>query len=420
MSIRRAGFTLMELLIAMAIFSFLGLAIVYLMRQGMNVFVVGTTDSAVQDRADTVLPKVRRDLLALYAGDRFDPPAPPPDEKLLLEHRLQAPPPPPPTDVRVRAGNVRLRNAPDGPLKDAECPFFSFVIATADEWRDPLLRRDPVPGAAAKEFTSATVNSETGADQAYQPAGGLMEVCWIAVPEDARDPAILTLRRGFRAPIGGEGTLLDPANLDTMEELDKRCPVEERGVLHFSATWRNAFATSWDPGPGGGIAETDPYVGAVWDSTRALEKTFRFFRGPDSLGDPSDDRFPVAVRLEVTLASTSQRGWAPETFLRENVDATGTRIKVMDPNPLVATRAQTQSDERWLKIEGEWMRYRLSAANPDLLTGELVVERGKRGTKAASHSANARVYVGLGYHQEVRLRMSRDAFAKRPGGGRGK
>jgi prepilin-type N-terminal cleavage/methylation domain-containing protein len=405
------GFTLLEILLAMAIFSMLGLVVVFLMRQGMSVFATGTQDSQLLDRMDTVLPKVRQDLLRLYTGDRFDPPPPAPGEALLRESR-KAVPPPPPVEVRLRAGHVTLRDAPEG-LKNAQCPYVAFVTATADEWRDPMLRRDAPPGATRKEYVPAEVNQAQGADVVFHPTGGLMEVCWIAVPEDPATPGLLTLRRGYRAPIGGADTLLDPANVDTLAEIQKRCPVVERGVLHFGAIWRNAFATSWEPAVGGGVSETDALVDSVWDSTRALDRSFRLHRAPESLGDPSDDRFPTAVRVEVTLAASSQRGYAPETRLREPVDDLSGKLLVIDVGPLFAKRGILDDEDRWLKVDGEWMRYRLKEDNPNPLTGSVDVQRGQRGVKGVAHDAYAPVYVGTSYRQDIRLRMTRDAYARK-------
>jgi hypothetical protein len=377
----------------------------------MSVFATGTQDSQVLDRMDTVLPKVRRDLLRLYTGDRFDPPPPAPDAERLQETRKEVPAPPP-VDVRLRSGTIILRDAPPG-LRDARCPYFAFVMATADEWQDPLLRRELVAGTAAKEYVPTEVNQAAGNDAAFLPPGGLMEVCWIAVPEDPEQPGILTLRRGYRAPIGGADSLLDPANVDSIPEIQRRCPVVERGVLHFGVLWRNAFATSWEVGGSGNVSDTDPLVDSTWDSTRGIDKTFRLFRAPESLGDPSDDRFPSAVRVEVVLASATQRGFAPETRLREGVDDTTSKVVVLDTGPLFALRGAPEGEDRWLKVDFEWMRYRLSPENPVPSTGDVVVTRAQRAAKGAPHEAMAPVYVGTWYRQELRLRMSRDAFARK-------
>ena len=74
------GFTMLELVMAMALFVFLGTATVVLMRQGMTIFASGTKDSALQDRMETVLPRVSRTLQLLALPASFDPPPPPPTE----------------------------------------------------------------------------------------------------------------------------------------------------------------------------------------------------------------------------------------------------------------------------------------------------------------------------------------------------
>jgi hypothetical protein len=411
------GFTLLELLIAIGIFVFLGTAIVYLMRQGLTIFAVGTTDSALQDRADTVLPLVKKDLMRLYAGDRFDPPPPPPDPKDSISNPKPVVPPPP-VDVRVRAGFLTL----DFPATDLRygtaCPYFAFVVSNAAEWRDPRLRREPAPGADAKDYVPAEVDGAKE-DVVYKPSGGLMEVCYVAAPLDPRFPGILTLLRGFRAPIGGADTLLDPKNLSRLEHLLKRCRRVEEGLLYFGATWRNAFATTWEAGPGGGVTETDPVVQALWDSTRALEPTFRLHRGAASLGDPSDDRFPSAVRLEAVLALPTSAGFGRgETELAAAIDATAQKIQVADLAPVLVPRGRLDATEGWIKVGTEWMRWFTTGSNPDLKTREISVERGGRGTKAVAHARGDMVYVGLPSRQDLRLRVTRDAYAKREGGRR--
>ena len=98
---RDAGYTLLELMLAMAIFTFLGAMVVFLMRQGLNIFMVGTKDTNLQDRADTVLPRLRLDLEALTVPHSRDAPPPPPSEAERLAGRDYVPPPP--VDVRLRS-----------------------------------------------------------------------------------------------------------------------------------------------------------------------------------------------------------------------------------------------------------------------------------------------------------------------------
>ena len=98
------GFTMLELMMAMTIFSLLGMIVVMLMRQGMTIFVQGTQDSVLQDRMDTVLPQIQRRLEVIAQPPSFAPPPPPPPEEERLAGAEWKPPPP--VWDRVRSGVV--------------------------------------------------------------------------------------------------------------------------------------------------------------------------------------------------------------------------------------------------------------------------------------------------------------------------
>jgi len=242
----------------------------------------------------------------------------------------------------------------------------------------------------------------------FEPTGGLREVCYVAVPEDPDYPALLTLYHGWRSPVGGEGSLLEPESLDTLREIHEACRPIATGLLYLGVTWRRVFATDWEPTMGG-VGEHDPYVGRIWDSTRALDPKFPLFRGRESLGDPSDDVFPAWARLTVTLVAPSAVGLGRgETALAADVGQDEPVILVENARVLLGPGP----DERWLKVDGEWMRYR--TAKVDLASGKVSVERGGRGSKKAMHEGGAEVYVGLTSRSIVRL-LYRDHFARAEG-----
>ena len=95
-------------------------------------------------------------------------------------------------------------------------------------------------------------------------------------------------------------------------------------------------------------------------------------------------------------------------MLREDVGSDDDAIFVEDTVPLVGPGA----DERWLKVDAEWMLYR--AARVDMSTGKVYVTRGGRGTAKAPHDGGAEVYVGLESGESVRL-LFRDHFARKEG-----
>ena len=177
--------------------------------------------------------------------------------------------------VRLRSGTVVLRDQADPTLKGYPCPYIAFVIQHRRRGprRAPAHRRATCrpTGEQAKPYTKAELEKSSAAT-VFKPTGGLMTVCWIAVPLDAARPSVLTLFRGFQSPVGGADSLLDPASFDTLAELRSRFERKHEGVLHFAVTWRRAGVKDWNAGTDRGGGDDTPYVGPVWDSTRALDR----------------------------------------------------------------------------------------------------------------------------------------------------
>ena len=417
----RSGFTLLEILVSMAIFTVLGSMVIVFMRQSLDIFYAGTKESGQLDRMDAVLPQVRADLESMTIPADFTPPRPPPTEDELRRMGKELPKPPPPVKIRLRAGTLVLRNTGDERFKDYPCPFFSCVTTDGSEWYDKLKRRAGEATKGDGELKALTPDNVVGGDRdtLYYATGGLMEVLWIAVPQDLMEPpedggptypAILTLYRGFRSPIGDpEKSLLDPENFDERDEILKACRPVARGLLHFGTTWRRSFATSWDTELGVGLGDAAPYVGPDWDSTRALLKGWPLNRGLQSLPDPSDDIFPAFVMLEATFAVPTQFGMGRgELRLTEMVPADAMRLKVDDTDKLMQPNLGNQ---RWLKVGAEWMAYELG--DVDWEKGEVRVRRGQRGTQKMAHESGAWVYVGAPSQLQMRLPVFRDQYVLR-------
>jgi prepilin-type N-terminal cleavage/methylation domain-containing protein len=418
---RAAGFTLLELLVAMALFAILGVAVVALLGQGMAIFSEGTADTTMQDRLQSVLPLLRADLASMVPAETPEVLPPPISEEARAQATSgQQPPPPEPPAVRLRSGWLRLQDLP------TEWPpvfFVAFVRANARESEDPILREagtaSVAPGTPVRSYDPAAVDS--GQRGNLLAPGGLLEVVWIAVPEDPSpdrrtgaptpdatwSPGVLTLYRLFRAPVGGERTLLDPAHFDSLAEIRAAGRPIHDGVLHFGVTFRNVFARTFTDGAGTGrAADGEPYAGSVWDSTRALDKQFPLHRGAESLSDVRDDVFPAAARVEVTLGIEGPYGFGRgETLLVLGVAPDEKRLVLESVDPLYVAGPS----ERFLKVSGEWMATTLEAIE----TGErrVAVQRGRRGTPAVDHPAGAPVYVGRTVSTDVPL-VFKDRYAR--------
>jgi prepilin-type N-terminal cleavage/methylation domain-containing protein len=422
------GFTLLELLIALAIFAVIGTAVVTLLGQGMTVFTQGTADTSMHDRLGSLLPVVREDLAAIYVPEASGVPPPPKPAGSFAVAKPAAGPSEVPW-VRLRSEWVTMSEQ----AKETAYPSFyvAWVRTDAREAEDPLKREAgtaPKSGGELKTFDPASQEAAVKGT-AFLPTGGLMEVAYVAVAEDLSHPGVLTLYRAFRAPIGGEKTLLEPQNLDSLAKVRAAGRPVAHGVLDFRITFRNVFATSWDELQArGSIEDGRPYVGLVWDSTRARNKQFLLHRGPESLGDVFDDVFPARARIELTLAYPAPvREDAPVRSRPEGseVDAPATsdwaqadlrlaapltpdenRVQFLDVGRLVGPGAS----ERWLKVDGEWMSTTIEQV--DIPGATATVKRRQRGTPAKAHPALAPVYLGASSATDVPL-VWKDTYVRR-------
>lgn len=403
----RRGFTLLELLIAMSVFAMLGTAAIVLMRQAANIFAAGARDNELADRQDALLPEIREDLARLVVGDVMDPPVQPTHDATAGGIAL---PQPPPVFVRLRSGTLLLREAADTVLKSQPCTYLAFVISTGAEGQDPRLRAAgdaPLAGSTARPFVKTEVD-KAAPGTVYLATGGLMEVCWIAVPLDPLHPGVLSLFRAYRTPVGGTDSLLDPNNYDSITKIKARFDLRHEGVIHFAVTWRRATASNWDETSAQGSGDDTPYVGPVWDSTRALDSKWALYRGAPSLADPSDDLFPQYVRLDATVAAPGPLGYGRgDTRLQVAVGTDEVRLPLAALDALV-TRG---GPERYLKIDGEWMKY--DPARIDIDLREVTVERGKRGTPKSGHEADSEVFVGQPSSEVIRLPVFLDRTIRR-------
>ena len=297
-------------------------------------------------------------------------------------------------------------------MKTIACPYLAFVIHTGDEVNHARLRAAgdaPGTGETARSYVKSELD-KAGAGTVFKPTGGLMAICWIAVPLDPLRPSVLTLFRGFQSPLGGPDSLLEPASFDTLEEVRARFEKKHEGVLHFAVTWRRAGVTTWEAGSDRGAGDDTPYVGPVWDSTRALERTWPLFREPASLNDPSDDLFPQYARLEATLIPPALGGYKRgDTRLTAAIAQDAGRLGVEKLEPLMAPGAPS----RYLKIGTEWLGY--DATTVDAVRNEVSVERGRRGTVRAGHEAGEEVWVGNATTTVLALPAWRDRTFRKGG-----
>jgi prepilin-type N-terminal cleavage/methylation domain-containing protein len=407
------GFTLLELLFSLALFAIIGVALVSLLAQGMDVLTTGTRDTSVQDRFQAFWPVVREDLASIHVSDRVGVPPPPASVDRGPEAELTGPPPPPPAapELRLRSGLVKLVDAPSG--RPVNAFVAAWVRTNAREAEDPFLGAPTTAASRSELKTYSPATVDAGVTGNLLPTGGLYEVAYVAlhvppsVASERDDPSILTVFRCFRAPVGGKGSLLDVESLDTTAEvLAAGRPIAE-GVLHFSISWRNVFAPSWDVPSTGKVQDGGAYAGWTWDSTRGDErfKDFALNVGKESLADTSDDVFPARARVELAIATPAPFGWRSATFLARPVTADDTTFFVHDADPLLAPGPA----ERWLKLGDEWVVGNVSRIDP--LQNSLVVVRARRSTTAREHPESTPIHLGASATTDVEL-TPRDRYVR--------
>jgi prepilin-type N-terminal cleavage/methylation domain-containing protein len=411
-SSRRArGFTILELLVAMSMFAILGIAVVSLLGQGLNLFTSGTADTTMQDRIQAALPSIREDFAAIQPVEMpevLPPPRPegadvPVDPTVVVEG----------PKIRLIAGTFKPKDT--GSDRGIESVYVGFVRSNAREAEDPILRSAGATGGAAgvplRSYDPAAV--ESGVTGNLLATGGMMEVVYVAIPDDPDRIGMLTVYRLFRAPVGGPGSLLEmvagiPVNFDSVKKIRAAGRPVLEGVVHFGVTFRNLFATSWNDGLGSGkVLDGSPYVGNVWDSTRALNPAFAMAKGKESLADVRDDVFPAMARIDLVLAVEGPYGFTRgETLLPAPMTADDRKVTIGDVGPLF----RPGPADRFLKVDGEWMSVNLEGA--DVAENRVTVVRGRRATKAVEHKVDEPVYFGRPVSTDVML-LYKDRYARR-------
>lgn len=406
MQSRTRGFTLLEILIAMSLFTLIGFAVVLLMRTGVDMWVAGNRGSEVEDRREQSLPRLEQDLRhVLPSLERprrpFDPKNPDPQKE----------PEPEPPDNRFLSGYQVYRIGG----KDVPCRYLAFVreITGLAELETYAVRAGQNPQASS--YIDGKNDEEEFARNDHLPTGGRVEVLWIWLPDEDR-PGVGTVYRAYRTPIGGPGTLLDPKNFDDLEELRTGIRPQPmfQDVLLFDCTFWTQWTTTWDWSEGEPVRTGPPRSASeiregqercgpsrTWDSTRGLLERggplgFRLGVGPESLRYLADDIWPKAVRVEFAILeerTVLTRGFGPadQTFTVAAADfATG----------------RGDLSGQFFKVASEWVQ--IGGRDGSRRDTFQVLRRGQRGTASLVHPEETPVYYGRIFDFTIPIPAYRD------------
>ncbi|MGH7162473.1 MAG: PulJ/GspJ family protein, partial [Planctomycetota bacterium] len=238
MSRGERAFTLLEVLVAMGLFTVVGFAVVLLMRAGVDIWLRGNRNAQQEDRLEQSLPRLQEDLRHVVVPiqrDRipFDPKDPDPEKE----------PDPLPPDIRFLSGQHPL----DVGGRQVPCRYLAFTRRVTG-----LPEVEVYDGrAGSNPKADAYIDGKDDEDEfrrnVHLPTSGAVEVLWIWLPDETR-PGVGGVYRAYRSPVGGKDTLLDPKNYDTAAKVVnviRPLPVFQE-VVHFDLLFWTQYTTRWE------------------------------------------------------------------------------------------------------------------------------------------------------------------------------
>ena len=159
-SARAPGFSLVELMVAMAIFSVLGVALIALLRSSTAFLEKGQAGSELQDQIENADRLLAEDFANVY----------------IRPATMEGMP-----DVRFLCDRIPFDNDGDS-IVDTKEARICFVRSPKGEASDPLLRN-----SGTKAGATATIDGDEDVreaeDRDLRAPGGKQEVCWVYVPD---------------------------------------------------------------------------------------------------------------------------------------------------------------------------------------------------------------------------------------------
>lgn len=398
------AFTLLEVLVAMSLFTVVGFAVVMLMSTGVEMWIRGNRGSMQVDRQEQSLPRLGDDLRMLIVPaqrDRipFDPANPDPDrepEPRIPENRMLS------GYLSVQMGDTVY-----------PCRYLSFVRQSRGLPEVELYEARAGRNSKADAYIDGKNDEEEFKNGMHLATGGGVEVLWIWLPDEDRK-GVGTLYRAYRSPVGGAGTLLDPRNFDSLKRIREELKPQPivQAVLHFDLLFWTQYTTSWewskdeprvtrrpDKSAGGTLTER-PACGPsrTWDSTRGIftDRDFRLSRGQASAGFTGDDIWPRMVRVEFCLREE-------ETSLARDFGG-GDRDFTVVSGDFATGRGELVDVP--MKIGAEWIEVR---ARDSVYRDRFIIgRRAQRETREQSHSEGTPVYFGQMFDTTITVPAFRD------------
>lgn len=321
-------FSLLEILVSTAILLVLGLMLVGMVRQSLQIYQQAESRKHQYQTIQLLEELLREDVAHLF------------------------------TEEHVQSSQERIFFLAEVPTFSST-PRLSFVRTIKEEQADPLLRK---AGCAPKEEGwSETFTMQFDQEKKLQAPGGLQEVFYTLGTGN-------TLYRGVRSPIGGKESWAHFMEEDFSKIQTRLVPVCGR-VLYFGARFWGPATKSWewDTPQGGG-----PHWN--WDSTRTrLSRFYYHTKRPSAV-----PLFPKKIQFFILLDAESPN--EIETQLTAGIQEQDLIVPVQSTAGFVFP----SEGACYIQIEEEWMEVKEISAFQFTLK-----KRGALNTKAKKHATTS-------------------------------
>lgn len=347
-----AGFTLLEILVAVGVFVLLGALLVGILSGAMRLWDSGEVRRDTYERAQVVFDQVSRDLANVYAD--ADPTLP--QKKTSVGAALL----PPEAYLATADPALSFHSQPD----DSGSSWLAFTVVGGRAIRGVYFRIDP------------STEAGTLLRGTYEP--NVSSTKLVRVEGTKEFPV---------QPMAPETRIKSPKELASSMTQPKF--IEESsnslasGILYFGLRFWTPTTTTWDlavrprKSPRAG-EECGPET--RWDSSARFDRRFYAFDTKARDTDPVVAMVPALIRIEIVVEPEARRQRG--TKIPEDLDTAQKEITVD------STRDFPEAPN-YFKIDSEWFHYTGRTA-----TSFTVDQRGARGSTPERHKANARVRYG--------------------------
>lgn len=347
---RNAGLTLLELMVAFAVFISLMFTLVGISTLVLDTWKRGETLKDTADRAEMILGIVERDLRSLFSE----------------------------------------RETPwFGPEHARTYLLGAHLHCDLDAWGRPVLKFVRTAGSDETQVRPPDLLSRVPPSDMYADLYEVMYMFRNAAGETTLYRGVQYFNRTDRNRSFFTAARIDP---NVFRPLDD-------GVLYFEIRFWDPETDRWD---GDDTRAAAPQrrgrdASLRWDSARTSGPQFPYYRRNQTLADP-DFVYPEMARLRVILRSRSLD--PGKVYLLDDITDSTSTIRL--------STAQGLPDAPGLvRINGEWIEYSVKD-----FSSIRVRRRGALGTAKASHSARSEVWYGDEYSRVVYLPVRMEAVRR--------